>query len=171
MFNSLKIYHKKRKKNGKRYKKRAKNLSKKKPVIDEAKANSKKAFLNECAEKLNTNLPKSEQWFHELYKDFKDEHDLFNFPFHGKIPDIVNKKYKYIIEIDGSFHDSLEQRFKDKLKNKLFIRKNYCVFRVKAYCQPSFDKIIKRIVSIRECKLNHKVMLDWQKLNQISFNG
>ena len=134
------------------------------------KTTRKKEFVKKRAEELNQNLPKSEIWFHNLYEQYRDKNDLNNHPFHNRIPDVINKKYKYIIEIDGSVHDTLKQIKVDKKKNDLFIKSSYCVFRVKAFDEQSFNKFLKYILFIRESNVNHKVMLDWQKLNKVSFN-
>lgn len=172
MFKSMKIYHKKYRSFKKKNKfKRKKQKAIKSCKIESIQAKEKKEFLKQRSIELNQNLPKSEVWFQELYQQYKDENDLFNHPYHGKIPDVINKKYRYIIEIDGSIHDTIEQIIKDKEKNKIFISGKYCVFRIKAFLLRSFEKIIKYILFIRESKLNHKIMLDWQRLNKTSFNA
>lgn len=98
----------------------------------------KKAQLNRFAKRLEKDLPKSEQWFRALYNP--DKSDRFNLPFGKYIPDVINKHYKYVIEVDGSIHLTEEQKYKDHLKNKYYESKRYKVFRVVAYNQESYSK-------------------------------
>jgi very-short-patch-repair endonuclease len=113
--------------------------------------------LAKFAIKLNNYPPKSEQWFRELYDPFRltvqfkyDKHNLnkhyndrlkdkFNQPFQGFIPDIINFSYKYIIEIDGSFHDLERVKFKDKIKDRLNSFMGYKIFRIKAFDLDSWN--------------------------------
>ena len=105
--------------------------------------------LNTTAHFLTTKLPKSEIWFHSLYQEFKDKQDKFNRPFKKYIPDVYNEKFKYIIEIDGSFHDSYEQQRKDWKKDKYFQKLGYKVFRLKAYDNQKFKETMIKLVRYR----------------------
>lgn len=106
-------------------------------------------FLSEKARNLNENPPKSEVWFWSLYEDYASEKDERNSPFLGKIPDILNKKFKYILEIDGSFHESEEQKQKDRLKDKLFSQNGYVVIRVEAFNLESFNQALRKVKILR----------------------
>lgn len=46
---------------------------------------------------------------------------------------MINHRYRYVIEIDGSYHDRKDQRRRDKIKNLVFRRRGYEVFRVMAF--------------------------------------
>lgn len=110
---------------------------------------SKATFLKEKADILNENLPRSEQWFWSLYGIFSHYEDKMNVPFLGKIPDVINEKFKYIIEVDGTYHNLKSQKKKDREKDILFSKNGYTVIRVKAYDQTSFNKCLSQLRSIR----------------------
>lgn len=103
--------------------------------------------LSEFANNLNDKLPRSEVWFMNLYKDhFICRGDLFNSPFQSRyIPDILNKEFKYVIEVDGSIHDTEYQKQKDLKKDKFYLNHGYLVIRVKAYCIHSYIECIKTL--------------------------
>ncbi len=124
----------------------------KKKFKAEKKQKRRENNLKRFAERLNINVPKSEQWFREIYEPYRDIHDQFNLPFMGKIPDLINEYYKYIIEIDGSFHDLPKQIAKDIKKDKLFKSHGYEVIRVKAYDMQMFNDCIDLVKSIRTQK-------------------
>lgn len=99
---------------------------------------------------LNKKPAKSEIWFKEMYKHNLVSTDLSNIPFYNMIiPDILNHYYKYVIEVDGSWHlrtDIIEQ---DKHKDRFYRSKGYVVFRVKAFNVDSFYMTLYRIVERR----------------------
>jgi very-short-patch-repair endonuclease len=100
--------------------------------------------LTKKASELENNLPKSEQWFRSLYK--KNMYDKYNKVFNSTyIPDVINKHYKYVIEIDGSIHDSDEQKAKDAKKDDYFLKRGYLVIRITAYDMVSFDAAMTKI--------------------------
>jgi very-short-patch-repair endonuclease len=99
---------------------------------------------------LNENLPKSEQWFQEKYRDHKHYNDLFNIPIGYYIPDVSNNLYKYILEIDGSIHDLEEIKVKDLKKEQYYNQNGYRVIRVKAYCDDCFKRAIFILDIIRK---------------------
>ena len=109
--------------------------------------------LKAFASNLNINLPRSEQWFQALYKGYQCSTDLFNVQFHQKyIPDVQNRQFKYIIEIDGSVHNREDIKRKDITKDNWFRSKGYKVFRIEAYNVESFQEVINNIVALREEK-------------------
>jgi len=103
------------------------------------------SYLKRFAQDLNEDLPNSEIWFQKEYKTFKDKYDRFNRSFWGYIPDVINYKYKYIIEIDGSIHDTPEQQIKDWKKNKKFRSKGFKVFRLKPYLTEDFNLLMQKL--------------------------
>lgn len=92
-------------------------------------------FLGEKSKELNAHLPISEQWFlnmfqtHELYTLFKFQH---NVPIENDyIADLCSTIHKVVIEIDGSSHDTPEQKMKDWARDKDLRKHGYLVIRVK----------------------------------------
>ena len=61
-----------------------------------------------------------------LMQRFGFEHDPVIF---GFIPDFANRKYKVIVEIDGSIHRKPEVRARDKAKNEAFRKNGWTVLR------------------------------------------
>lgn len=134
-------------KNKRHLKREAKRL--KKNALKEKRRNKRKK-LAIFASKLNSDLPKSEIWFQEKFKCYKIHTDQYNQPFMGFIPDVINKMFKYIIEIDGSVHDLDRIKRKDEYKTWLFQRNGYKVFRIKAYDNIEFKNVIDILWKIRK---------------------
>lgn len=149
MIDLSKISKKPRKK-----KKRAKNSSK------SFKSKQKKAFkkkneqilkrVQKHAKELQLNPPKSDLWFQELWCDNKDLDDRYNEAFGHYIPDCINHRYRYIIEIDGSFHMKPEQIQKDIKKNEYYMNRGYDWYRVQAYNEDSLNLTLEKIKKRRE---------------------
>lgn len=119
------------------------------------KSRNKKSRIELFSLKLKKNTPQSEVWFLELYKKetinrnkLKHYKDLMNEPLGRFIPDIHNKGYKYVIEVDGSIHDSEVQKFRDAQKDTYYLMRGYTVIRVKAYDMESYKACIEKIKSL-----------------------
>lgn len=112
------------------------------------------AKLKKIGKFLNKNCPKSEQWFMSLYKaHFVSKLDEFNKPFRSKyIPDVSNLVHKYIIEIDGSIHETPEQIEKDRIKDLYYKEHGFVVIRVQAYNNISYIEAIKQLFILRHKK-------------------
>ncbi len=148
MFNS--IYHFK-KKSKKKWGKKAK-----------AKAKAVKfknlSRIQQYQFKLNANLPASERWFQNKWKleifpwkpDFTMYQDEYNGIIGSYIGDVVNRGFKYVIEIDGSFHDSAKQQFKDSIRQKEIEAKGFTVIRVKSYDEEGYKKVLEQVCKIME---------------------
>ncbi|NUN06632.1 MAG: DUF559 domain-containing protein [Bdellovibrio sp.] len=107
-------------------------------------------FLEARGDELNTNLPKSEVWFQEKYLSFAIPSDEFNVRFGiCCIPDVINRVYKYVIEIDGSIHQRKEIQIRDKEKDEIYRRCGFLVIRVIAHSETSFEKAINTILEFR----------------------
>lgn len=129
----------------------------------------KKTKLLKFADELEKNLPNSEIWFREIYHkcNLKDKFDEYNRPFEHYIPDIINHRYKYIIEIDGSIHDLENIKKRDIKKDFKFKSKGYQVIRVIAYNINSLIDCIRMVYKIRNnqipvsfiefCKENYQI--------------
>ncbi len=86
--------------------------------------------VEDYARKLQTKTPRSEVWFQYFYNRFKDDHDIYNCVISNKIADILNRKLKYAIEIDGTWHDRPGEAAKDARKNAMYARLGYKVIRI-----------------------------------------
>lgn len=109
----------------------------------------KKLRLKRFAKQLNANLPKSEVWFMKHFLPYKTIDDQFNVPFCSYIPDILNRKYRYIIEIDGSIHETEKQIKKDEKKNRAYRQSQFTVIRVKAYDMNSLNECLNKVCKLK----------------------
>jgi very-short-patch-repair endonuclease len=118
----------------------------------------KKQFrrIDHYSSRLNKNLPKSEKWFISLWRidiiqdsnpKFKDQ---YNIPIYKYIPDIINLGYKYVIEVDGTFHNNPVQKWKDYVKDIFYTNKGFNVFRVIAYDMKSYNDTLNSVRKIKE---------------------
>lgn len=119
--------------------------------IKKAKKAKIQRDIESFAADLEKNLPKSEVWFRSLYeKHLKIDSDIYNKPFKNRyIPDLINEEFKYIIEIDGTIHETPEVKAKDTTKNVYFKNCGYSVFRIKAYSLTHYIGVLKVICRIR----------------------
>lgn len=132
-----------------------KQLSKKlKKKIKNQRSIKKHQSFKYFANEIEKNLPKSESWFRSLYeKHFKIDSDLYNRPFCLKyIPDVLNERYRYIIEIDGSIHETEMQSYKDRVKDKFYKHRGYKVFRILYGNEIQYINLINSLMEIREDK-------------------
>jgi very-short-patch-repair endonuclease len=126
--------------------------------------------IHEKAKFLNENLAKSEKWFHTLWErhDMKHEDDQFNHPFIGLIPDCINHKFKYVIEIDGSIHIKKHVKEWDNHRDRKFLREGYQVFHVEAYKYDQFVALCEVIERLRMTPINPKPRIAIEKkLNSV----
>lgn len=117
--------------------------------------NSFKNFIDSKSIELEEELPKSEQWFRfkfeaeEIYKNFEFK---YNVPFKMFIYDNLCRKYRVVIEIDGSIHDLPEQIEKDKNKDRFTKSYGYDMIRIKAFDEESFILAMSRLKNILKRK-------------------
>jgi very-short-patch-repair endonuclease len=110
---------------------------------------SKRKFIKERAKELNYDLPKSEVWFFEkfkhsfLYRTMKWEANLPVFDCY--IVDWFCGRYRFVIEVDGTFHNKKETIEKDKIRDKRLKAGGLTVFRVKAYDEQGYREFIHRL--------------------------
>ena len=102
----------------------------------------KRVPILQFCELLEKNLPKSEEWFRDLWRRSEMEHtaDQYNRPLCGFIPDVQNSVYNYVIEIDGSIHNQKKQRQADQKKNAFYTHRGVFWVRVKAFDFDSFNE-------------------------------
>ena len=116
----------------------------------------KKSRIQLYADKLNKDLPKSEVWFQDLFKEHRistgihRNRDHYNEPIGKYIADLLNYKYKYIVEIDGSMHDQELIKFKDQVKDLYLTKRGYTVIRVKAFNQSEYENAVNQILKLRQ---------------------
>lgn len=132
-------------------KRKSKKLKSKK-----AKRNKNKkkweSTIESFAKSLQNKTIKSETWFKSLYIEhgIETSEDKYNTVFFKTyIPDIVNKKHKYIIEIDGSIHSTESQIEKDKKKDKFYSSKGYTVFRIKYLDVLNYIECIDKLIKMK----------------------
>ena len=104
------------------------------------------------ANELNNNLPNSERWFYEKFKDTiysKEMNFTSNQIFKSLyICDMISLKYKTIIEVDGSYHDLPSQKLKDEEKDLAYIKATFNIIRVKHGDEDSYNECIKKLDKI-----------------------
>ncbi len=107
---------------------------------------TKKSFLKKVAKRLNDDLPKSEKWFLNKYKKSGiNIRFISNSPFLGYIPDLINKEFKIIIEVDGSIHENDDVKKKDIEKDIKYKKHGFTVIRVIAYNEESYLDALKTL--------------------------
>jgi very-short-patch-repair endonuclease len=98
------------------------------------------------AKRLNADLPKSEVWFHDLFKSHPFYSLFLPNQVIGKyIVDLLCTEKKVVIEVDGSYHDSEVQKGRDFLKDMKLKKDGYTVIRVVAYNMDSFNSCISML--------------------------
>lgn len=109
------------------------------------------SFLKKCRDELNKNPPKSEIWFQEkiekepFFKKFKFTNNEILF---GFIYDLFSSEYRVVIEVDGTWHDRMDQKSRDIEKEQLIVQKCWTIIRVKAYDESSYGLCIKELTNI-----------------------
>jgi len=129
--------------------------SKRKSASDRKKRKkARKQQLEKYSKQLEDNLPKSEAWFRNLYlkEEIHRNHanpffkDKFNVAINNKyIPDVSNRGYRYIIEVDGSWHDQPDVILRDIKKDYYFKKRGYLVLRVKDNDTESYKTAIEQL--------------------------
>lgn len=82
----------------------------------------------------------------------KIESDRPNAVFCGFIPDVLNRSYGYVIEVDGSIHERDRVKAWDEKKNKVFAKEGMTVFRLEAYNYDHFGILVDEVSKIRDAK-------------------
>ncbi len=84
---------------------------------------------------LQKNPPASEVWFHGEWDrmGMKDPQSIKNQPFGRYIPNVLNRHWFYVIEVDESVHPTKQQQHRDQKKAEAYERWGLSIFRVQAY--------------------------------------
>ena len=114
------------------------------PIRKKGKARRKRMAVFAAA--LERNLPRSEKWFREFWEGegLKDTDDRYNAVWCRRIPDLVNHKFRYVIEIDGNYHSKKSQKETDAKKDRFYRTMKYDLFRVVAFKE-------SQLVALAEC--------------------
>lgn len=129
------------------------NPKQKRKLTKKQRSEKRNQVFNYFKNKLNSNLPKSEIWFKEYYQYFQDIYDIYNDPIDNYIVDILNKKFMYAIEVDGSWHDREDAKIKDLKKDKKLKQLGFLVIRVKHNDLNSLKIAIYKILARRGVKI------------------
>jgi len=144
------------------------------------KRNRRKTNLNSIkgAIKFRENMPFSERWFFNYLKfiDFPILDSIYlvelfgigrsNVPVDNYILDIYNKKYKFIIEIDDSTHNS--KKSYDSKRDAHFLNKGISTYRItfndtESACLTIYN-IVQHIISFNDS--NKQKLLEWITLHK-----
>ena len=111
------------------------------------------------------NLPKSEKWFWDKWRasGMEDEADKSNEELLSVFPDVSNRKYKYVIEVDGAHHQDPFYKAKDEIRDRNFTKNGYTVFRIKAYNEEQFSILVDWVRDLRERTRERKKKLAHSK--------
>lgn len=106
------------------------------------------------AERLNSNLPESEKWFWREWdrSGIRHKEDKKNEVICGFIPDISNALFKYVIEVNGSFHLKEKVKRRDARKTRRLEKHGWTVFHLEAYNADQFGDLVELICKHRESK-------------------
>lgn len=108
--------------------------------------------ISDFAIKLQSKLPKSEIWADKklVQLGIRKQIGISNFPYGNKyIPDFINYKYRYILEIDGNIHTNPAIVRKDREKNEFYKSRGFTIFRVKAFNNRSLCSALTKIGKLR----------------------
>lgn len=114
-----------------------------------------KIRIDTLAKDLNRVVPKSEVWFRSLFENqkLKQNDEFYNHVYKkAYIADVINYDLKYLIEIDGGIHDRSDVKRKDKKRDEYFAYQGFKTYRIKAYDNKQYIKIMKLIYKVHRQK-------------------
>lgn len=127
----------------------------------------KPKFIEKCAERLNNNLPRSEEWLLDkiskewFFKKLRFEH---NVPMFGQyIYDLFSSKYRLCIEVDGKIHEEADQIEKDFKKDQGTISRGFHIIRIKAFDNMSYNSAVLLIEQVIKNFKAKKFKVEQQK--------
>ena len=92
---------------------------------------------------------RTDEWLKRNWQSILTEDDKFNSPEGFYVADLINRRWKYVIECDGFSHDSKGAQKKDLKRDQWFSRSGYSVFRVRFGDYATMDLIKEKVRSIR----------------------
>ncbi len=112
--------------------------------------------ISQFAIRLQNKLPKSEKWLIKRLTMLGIKPSTIgvsNFPYRRRyIPDFINYKHRYVLEIDGNIHTNPNIVRKDRIKNDFYKQNGFTLLRVKGFNNHSLAFNLKKIAKIREDK-------------------
>lgn len=105
--------------------------------------------INAFALALQKNLPKSDEWFQNSYREHSHKDDCYNVRLGYYIPDVSNIRFKYVVEVDGTIHNTTKVKKQDAKKNEYFKQHGYKVIHVTAYSEQHFSRALFILQTIR----------------------
>ena len=115
-------------------------------------------YLRRRAAQCKAANHRSDLWFMNLWIKYGmfiesgPRRDRFNESFQFYIPDMVNFYYRYVVEVDGSIHNTGKQKKIDKKKDVFYKKSGYRVFRIHPGDLAAFMVLKKEIQQIRSLK-------------------
>lgn len=105
-------------------------------------------FARASSKSLKKNKFSSEIWLLGMWEATKmrDNLDKWNRPIGPYIADLSNRKFGYIVEVDGEIHNQIDVKNKDRERDAVLESHGWRVFRIKAFNEDSFwesAKVIK----------------------------
>jgi very-short-patch-repair endonuclease len=87
------------------------------------------------ARQLEADLPRGEVWFRKRWNELemRSAFDEGNAVWQHFILDLLNQKYRYVIEIDGPYHSLPDQQRKDARRDYILKKAGYLVLRIHDY--------------------------------------
>lgn len=116
------------------------------------KSEAKKRRANRYATALRKSPPQAEVWFWARWRELGMLHfnDKSNERLGFCIPDVINKQWKYIIEVDEPHHAATLQRERDLRRDHFYqVQCGYLAFRIKAYSEEDLALVVTKIKMIR----------------------
>jgi hypothetical protein len=134
---------------------RFKKLKRKNSSVRSALKKNEPVNQKDLSTYLQFNPPASDRWFQRRWKESGMLHwlDRFNSCEGPYIPDCINRNKKYVIEVNGSIHETPEMIKKDLEKKRYFESLKFKFFVVKPYDNKSFNELV---IAVRELRISKK---------------
>lgn len=113
------------------------------------KYKSWKNKLNDFAKEIESKKWASDIWLKTNLAIVLCKNDKFNSPEGPYIPDLINRKYRYIVECDGSIHNDLKIKEKDKKKDQYFKNKGFKVFRIEYKNKLQLNEVKEHLINLK----------------------
>jgi very-short-patch-repair endonuclease len=119
--------------------------------LDNKRTRRLKHIVKRFSKKLQKEPHVSDIWFKNKWAEVRMEHsdDEYNVALGLFVPDCINRYFRYVIEVDGSYHLRADQRAKDARKDVYYGSLGYAVFRVISFNNRSFDKLVSNMIKYR----------------------
>lgn len=128
-------------------------------AVPERERNKMRKRLRRYGKRLRNRLPLAERWFWRLWTraGMRLKADRSNEPIGFYIPDVVNRRWFYIIEIDEPHHLQPAQAAKDAQKDQYYRKMGFGVFRIPAYDEEAFVRTLAAVLRLRQENRGHRL--------------